>query len=111
MTILVQSSLSVRLNANNSRRCLLFPQARMSEETLKTWFKFSYDMAYDIFKTTIKHHNRTGTAMTLAKETAATIKVLTFGLETPDPRQGNLEIPGKYFLELDFYKCEKMGSF
>ena len=46
--------------------------------------------------------------MTLAKETAATIKILTFGLETPDPRQGNLENPGKYFLEFDFYKCEEM---
>ena len=85
----------------------------MSEETLKTWFKFSYDMTYDIFKQLSNtHHNRAGTAMTLAKETAATIKILTFGLETPDPRQGNLEIPGKYFLEFDFYKCEKkMGIF
>jgi hypothetical protein len=68
----------------------VFPHAKMSEETLKTWFKFAYDMTYDIFKTTINFHTRTGRDMTLAEERSATIKILTFGLETPDPRQGNL---------------------
>jgi hypothetical protein len=62
----------------------------MSEETLKTWFQFAYDMTYDIFKTTINFHTRTGRDMTLAWERSAAIKILTFGLETPDPRQGNL---------------------
>ena len=68
----------------------VFPHAKMSEETLKTWFKFAYDMTYDIFKTTINFHTRTGRDMTLSEERSATIKILTFGLETPDPRQGNL---------------------
>ena len=58
----------------------------MSEETLKTWFKFVYEMVYDIYRTTGRS-TRGGEPLQINEQIAAAVKTLTYGLETPDPRR------------------------
>ena len=69
----------------------VFPSAKMSEETLKTWFKFVYEMMYDIYRTT-DQSTRGGEPMPINEQIAAAVKILTYGLEMPDPRQGSFVI-------------------